>query len=119
MSAVVGSPEAATPNAVETTPSMPLAPRRHDEPRLHDEQGEPRRAGEAVQPLSDREWRQLGLARDAQRTGRTLDLIVAEMNDPFVPSEVPDNMDPFVRAATWARWTGSRSIRCRCWNACR
>jgi len=41
---------------------------------------------------------------DASRTGRAPEWIAAEMNDPFEATEVPDNMDPFVRARIWHRW---------------
>ncbi len=43
-------------------------------------------------------------AQDAQRHGRALQWIAAEMNDPFLPSSVRDNMDPFLRARIWDRW---------------
>jgi GNAT superfamily N-acetyltransferase len=41
---------------------------------------------------------------DASRAGRGLAWIAAEMNDPFVATEVPDNIDPFVRARIWHGW---------------
>ena len=48
---------------------------------------------------------------DASRTGRALAWIAAEMNDPFVATEVPDNMDPFVRARIWHGW-GFAALDC-------
>ncbi len=45
------------------------------------------------------------LAEDARRlTGRPLDAVVAEMNDPLAPSNVRDNLDPTARALIWHRW---------------
>ncbi|HEY1291443.1 MAG TPA: GNAT family N-acetyltransferase, partial [Burkholderiales bacterium] len=45
------------------------------------------------------------LERDARAAaGKPLAAIVAEMNDPFRPSETPDNLDPFERCAMWGRW---------------
>ncbi|HEY3610038.1 MAG TPA: GNAT family N-acetyltransferase [Pseudonocardiaceae bacterium] len=45
------------------------------------------------------------LAQDARRlTGRELDAVVAEMNDPLAPSNVRDNLDPTARALIWHRW---------------
>jgi Acetyltransferase (GNAT) family len=44
------------------------------------------------------------LALDAQGAGNRLEWIAAEMNDPFVVPEVPDNMDPFLRARIWDAW---------------
>ncbi|HTT11417.1 MAG TPA: hypothetical protein VMG60_11050 [Burkholderiaceae bacterium] len=49
------------------------------------------------------------LRADARRAraGR-LKAIVAEMNDPFRRSAIPDEMDPFERAAIWGRWGFSK-----------
>jgi len=44
------------------------------------------------------------LAADAQSRGRTLDCIVAEMNDPFRSESFADGLDPFVRATIWDKW---------------
>ncbi len=45
------------------------------------------------------------LAADARRLGgQPLAAIVAEMNDPLVAAEVPDNLDPAARALIWHRW---------------
>ena len=44
------------------------------------------------------------LAEDAARSGRALDCIVAEMNDPFKPGGAADSLDPFTRAAIWDKW---------------
>lgn len=43
-------------------------------------------------------------SNDAQRCGRSLQWMAAEMNDPFIAPPVPDNMDPFVRARIWDHW---------------
>jgi GNAT superfamily N-acetyltransferase len=39
----------------------------------------------------------------AQERGKTLALVLAEINDPFKRSPTPDNVDPFVRLRFWAR----------------
>jgi GNAT superfamily N-acetyltransferase len=43
------------------------------------------------------------LAADARALGKdALDVVVAEMNDPYKQSK--DSLDPFVRASIWAKW---------------
>jgi GNAT superfamily N-acetyltransferase len=50
------------------------------------------------------EWTEQRLAADArERTGRDLDLVVAEMNDPF-KSPPGDSLDPFLRLRVWDAW---------------
>jgi GNAT superfamily N-acetyltransferase len=44
------------------------------------------------------------LRADARAQGRRLRAVAAEMNDPFRRPPRVDNMDPFLRAATWGRW---------------
>jgi len=45
------------------------------------------------------------LEQDAQRAGAGgVDCIAAEINDPFLPASVRDNIDPFDRTAIWAAW---------------
>ncbi len=45
------------------------------------------------------------LMNDAkQKLGRDLDCIVCEMNDPFKPTEVQDNLDPVKRSLIWNKW---------------
>lgn len=45
------------------------------------------------------------LRADAERrTGRPLTALVTEMNDPFRRPSMPDNFDPFERAAIWGGW---------------
>jgi GNAT superfamily N-acetyltransferase len=48
--------------------------------------------------LRDTETR---LASDARRRGRELQLVAAEINDPFRPGGIPDNLDPFTRVRWW------------------
>ncbi len=43
------------------------------------------------------------LRADARRQGCRLSAVAAEINDPFRRPPRPDNMDPFARAAVWAR----------------
>jgi GNAT superfamily N-acetyltransferase len=51
------------------------------------------------------EWAEKTLSADAQRgRGTALDWIVAEINDPFRPAPVPDNVDTFARLAVWSTW---------------
>ncbi|MFD9733894.1 GNAT family N-acetyltransferase [Umezawaea sp. NPDC059074] len=40
----------------------------------------------------------------AAASGKRLDHLFAEINDPFIPTEVPDTLDPAVRAVIWDRW---------------
>ncbi|HSF23060.1 MAG TPA: GNAT family N-acetyltransferase [Blastocatellia bacterium] len=50
-------------------------------------------------------WTERRLKSDARRhSKRELRAIVAEMNDPFMRSEVRDNLDPFERCLIWHRW---------------
>jgi hypothetical protein len=45
------------------------------------------------------------LVNDAkQKLGRDLDCIVCEMNDPFQPTEIKDNLDPVKRSLIWHKW---------------
>ncbi|GAA2961413.1 GNAT family N-acetyltransferase [Actinokineospora diospyrosa] len=45
------------------------------------------------------------LDNDARAGGhRQLAHVVAEINDPRAPTDVPDNLDPAVRALIWGRW---------------
>ncbi|HEY7238247.1 MAG TPA: GNAT family N-acetyltransferase [Burkholderiales bacterium] len=45
------------------------------------------------------------LERDAHTAAaKPLAAIVAEMNDPFRPSDTLDNLDPFERCAMWGKW---------------
>jgi len=65
--------------------------------------GRASRGSGAGKRLLDRTEKQL--VDDAARTlGRELDCIVAEMNDPFRPSQTADNLDPFLRATIWDKW---------------
>jgi len=51
------------------------------------------------------DWAEQTLAADAQRGPRTaLDWIIAEINDPFRPATVQDNVDTFARLAVWSIW---------------
>ena len=51
------------------------------------------------------------LAADSQRLlGKSLGALVAEMNDPFTPGSVPDNLDPFERCAMWGKWGFNRML---------
>ncbi len=43
-------------------------------------------------------------AVDARRVGQALQWMAAEMNDPFVPAKVRDDMDAFQRARIWGHW---------------
>jgi GNAT superfamily N-acetyltransferase len=50
------------------------------------------------------DWTERRLAADARdRTGRDLDFVVAEMNDPF-KSPQGDSLDPFFRLRVWDAW---------------
>lgn len=43
--------------------------------------------------------------QDAQRAvGRSLDCVLAEMNDPLATSALTDNLNPVTRALIWQRW---------------
>jgi hypothetical protein len=44
------------------------------------------------------------LAADAQRAGRELDWIAAELDDPFRVSLAESGFDPFTRGSIWHRW---------------
>ena len=44
------------------------------------------------------------LSADAQRNGKALACVLAEMNDPFAVNSLDDNLDPFVRARIWGKW---------------
>ena len=61
---------------------------------------EHRGSGLGTALLRDTEGR---LVADAQRRGRDLGFIAAEINDPFRRSATPDNVDPFERAGWWDR----------------
>jgi len=51
------------------------------------------------------DWAETALAADAGRAhGAPLDWIVAEINDPFRPPAVQDNVDTFARIAVWNTW---------------
>ncbi len=41
---------------------------------------------------------------DARRSGRTLNYVFAEMNDPARTDTASDNLDPRLRASIWSRW---------------
>lgn len=48
-------------------------------------------------------WAEEVLEADAQRAqGTALDWIVAEINDPYRPGAIADNVDPFTRLAVWS-----------------
>ena len=48
---------------------------------------------------------------DARRSGKRLNAVAAEMNDPLRRPAKPDNMDPFARAAMWGHW-GFQKLLC-------
>ena len=61
-----------------------------------------RRAGVGTRVMA---WAEGTLAADAQRArAMALDWIVAEINDPFRPATVRDNVDTFARLAVWSVW---------------
>jgi len=61
-----------------------------------------RRAGAGTRVM---DWAATALAADAERgRGMPLDWIVAEVNDPFRPAPVLDNVEPFARLAVWSMW---------------
>ncbi len=61
-----------------------------------------RRAGAGTRVM---DWAATALAADAERgRGMPLDWIVAEVNDPFRPAPVQDNVEPFARLAVWSMW---------------
>jgi len=57
-------------------------------------------AGRAILAETERVLDQDALAA----TGRPLAHVFAEINDPFIPTGVPDNLDPVIRAVIWHRW---------------
>jgi GNAT superfamily N-acetyltransferase len=62
---------------------------------------EARRGGLGRQLLAETERL---LAEDARRAGGTLGAVLAEINDPMVPTSKDDNVDPTDRALIWHRW---------------
>lgn len=54
-------------------------------------------------------WAEQTLEADARQAACTaLDWVLAEINDPFRPGGVDDNVDPFTRTAIWSNWGFTR-----------